>query len=659
MKFSCKKCRTQYSIADEKVRGKVIKVRCKRCQQLIIVREPDDGPAAEPAADDGGMLQDASLELEFEHAFRDLYRSGIEKSPATPSAPAAPSMPPLASPGLESVWFYGLDGSEEGPFTLVEMEEHLRQGRLTPDHFAWRDGMEDWKPLSEVPELAQLLPRDGGAARAEARRRAVEAEREEAFRARLQARRKTAPPAPEPPPVEVLKEKKLKEEAQRQDRERKQAEEKKKEEERRRKEERSQEERRRKEEQRLAEEARRREEEERRRREEEDERKREAAKKEEERRCEAERRAEEARRREAEERERRRKKDESRIAEHFFSRGELAAEADAPLPPPPVMDAEEAARELQQQSLAEEEAALPGEVPRVSENGPMPGEISDVIVRQAGVASGGRRMGVALLLIFGILGLAGGMLALAFSQGWFSPPSTARTSAPSTGHSSAGDVEPLSEEEARKLRAQIWDVKHPARANPASTGSSGGRTTTSNALPSPAPVLSEREKELLAFYQQQDQNRSEATPRVPAAGLIGPAALTPDLPTSTPISPETGKLPGKGPEARPEAPAPATPSQRLSEDQIRSVIQLHYRQVKNCLERQLKRDASLTGMLQVVARVQPDGSVQSASIATPRFQGSVLETCLVKTVRRWRFPAFAGEAYEVTFPLLLSAQQDY
>lgn len=644
MKFSCKKCRAQYSIADDKVRGKVIKVRCKRCQQLIIVREPDDGPvAAAPGAEDGGMLQDASLELEFEHAFRDLYQSGIERSPAARAAPATAPMPPLSSAGLESVWFYGLDGSEEGPFTLVEMEEHLRQGRLTADHFAWRDGMEDWKPLSEVPELAQLMPREGGAARAEARRRAVEAEREEAFRARLQARRKTIPPAPEPPPVEILQEKRRPaEEAHRQDLERKQLEEQRKAKERLREEESKQA-------QRV------REEEERRRQEEEEARRREDAKKEEE------RRAEEARCREAEERERRRKKDESRIAEHFFSRGELAAEADAPLPPPPVVDAEEAARELQQESLAEEEAALPGEVPRgVAETGPMPGEISDVIVRQAGVASGGRRMGVALLLIFGILGLAGGMLALAFSQGWFSPPSTARTSAPSATRGSAGDVEPLSEEEARRLRAQIWDVKQPARNAPASAGSSGGRSTGANEASAPSePVLTQREKELLAFYQQQDQNRSEAAPRLPAAGLIGPAALSPDLPTSTPISPETGKLPGKGPEARPEAPTPAPGAQRLTEEQIRGVIQLHYRQVKNCLERQLKRDASLTGMLQVVARVQPDGSVQSAAIATPRFKGSVLETCLVKTVRRWRFPTFTGAAYEVTFPLLLSAQQDY
>ena len=620
MKFSCKKCRAQYAIADDKIRGKVIKVRCKRCQQLIVVKEPQtDSVDAPPAADDGGMLQDASLELEFENAFRDLYRSGLGQAPQ--KAPAVPpSAPPLEPPaGVEEpVWFFGLDGSEEGPFTLVEMEEHLRQGRLTAEHFAWRDGMEDWKPLPEIPELAQLMPRPSHAGSADARRRALEVEREEAFRTRARARRKAAP----------------EEESgtEKEDRRRRE------EEDRRRREE---EDRRRREE----EDRRRREEEDRRRREEEDRRRREE---------------EDRRRREAEERERRKKKDESRIAEHFFSRGESLPEADAMLPPPPVVDAEEAARLLQQESLAEEEAAEGGTNNAASGTSPLAREISEVIVRQAGVAPKGRRLGVALLLIFGILGLAGGMVALAFSQGWFTPPSTSHAATPSGEKgSAAGDVS-LSEEEARKLRAQIWDVKQPARAQrPAEPGGGNRAAEPSDAPGASGPVLSQREKELLAFYQQQDQSRSEASPRIPTAGLIGPADIQPDLPSSSPIAPGAGTVAAKGPEAQPVAPAAAPGGQRLSEEQIRSVIQLHYRQVKNCLERQLKRDASLTGMLQVVARVQPDGSVQSAAVATPRFKGSVLESCLVKTVRRWRFPAFSGEAYELTFPLLLSAQQDY
>jgi len=46
MKFVCDKCRTKYTIADEKVRGKVLKIRCKNCGNIIEVREPSARPSA-------------------------------------------------------------------------------------------------------------------------------------------------------------------------------------------------------------------------------------------------------------------------------------------------------------------------------------------------------------------------------------------------------------------------------------------------------------------------------------------------------------------------------------------------------------------------------------------------------------------------------------
>ena len=45
MKFVCDRCQTKYSIADEKVRGKVLKVRCKTCQNVITVREAGVRPS--------------------------------------------------------------------------------------------------------------------------------------------------------------------------------------------------------------------------------------------------------------------------------------------------------------------------------------------------------------------------------------------------------------------------------------------------------------------------------------------------------------------------------------------------------------------------------------------------------------------------------------
>ena len=48
MKFVCDRCQTKYSIADERVRGKVLKVKCKTCANVITVRE-----ARQPSA--GGL----------------------------------------------------------------------------------------------------------------------------------------------------------------------------------------------------------------------------------------------------------------------------------------------------------------------------------------------------------------------------------------------------------------------------------------------------------------------------------------------------------------------------------------------------------------------------------------------------------------------------
>jgi len=50
MKFFCDQCNAQYFIADEKVGEKGVKVRCKRCENVIIIRPPFDDASAEAAA---------------------------------------------------------------------------------------------------------------------------------------------------------------------------------------------------------------------------------------------------------------------------------------------------------------------------------------------------------------------------------------------------------------------------------------------------------------------------------------------------------------------------------------------------------------------------------------------------------------------------------
>ena len=59
MKFLCDRCKARYSIGDDRVRGKILKIRCKTCMNVITVREgmsadPDGLP---PAAEFAGRAK--------------------------------------------------------------------------------------------------------------------------------------------------------------------------------------------------------------------------------------------------------------------------------------------------------------------------------------------------------------------------------------------------------------------------------------------------------------------------------------------------------------------------------------------------------------------------------------------------------------------------
>ncbi|MEZ4272664.1 MAG: zinc-ribbon domain-containing protein [Myxococcota bacterium] len=57
MKFSCDQCSAQYMIADEKVGERGVKVKCKKCQNVIIVRPAAASqPAPQPMGEDKTVL---------------------------------------------------------------------------------------------------------------------------------------------------------------------------------------------------------------------------------------------------------------------------------------------------------------------------------------------------------------------------------------------------------------------------------------------------------------------------------------------------------------------------------------------------------------------------------------------------------------------------
>lgn len=54
-------------------------------------------------------------------------------------------------------WYVAINDRQLGPFDIDAVREHWDKGELTPDSLVWRAGFGDWKPLSTVGELANLV----------------------------------------------------------------------------------------------------------------------------------------------------------------------------------------------------------------------------------------------------------------------------------------------------------------------------------------------------------------------------------------------------------------------------------------------------------------------------------------------------------------------
>jgi len=130
MKVSCQACGAKYTIADDKVRGRKVKIRCKSCGTPIVVDGQGDAPAA----------------------------------PAAGGAPAAAA--PAAATGPSASWSVNLSDTEQRTMSTEEIVAAWKSGEVTTDAFVWKDGMGDWVAVLECAELAPLLA--GGAAAAPA-----------------------------------------------------------------------------------------------------------------------------------------------------------------------------------------------------------------------------------------------------------------------------------------------------------------------------------------------------------------------------------------------------------------------------------------------------------------------------------------------------------
>ena len=117
MKITCQACQAKYTIADEKVVGKIVKIRCKKCGASIVVNgnEPSAGSSQPP--------------------------------------PAGAAFDYAGEGGAGAGWTVNVADGDQRTMTDAELVAAYRSGVVKDDTFCWKEGMADWLPIQEIPAL--------------------------------------------------------------------------------------------------------------------------------------------------------------------------------------------------------------------------------------------------------------------------------------------------------------------------------------------------------------------------------------------------------------------------------------------------------------------------------------------------------------------------
>ena len=121
MKITCQTCQSKYTVSDEKVQGKTVKIKCRKCGATILVNS----------------------------------------SGATTSAADAVSISTTAGE-LGVSFLVNVGEGDQRTMSLVEVVDAYNASVVTADTYVWSDGMGDWQPLGQVESIVSAL--NGGAA---------------------------------------------------------------------------------------------------------------------------------------------------------------------------------------------------------------------------------------------------------------------------------------------------------------------------------------------------------------------------------------------------------------------------------------------------------------------------------------------------------------
>lgn len=174
MKFLCDNCKAKYQIADEKVAGKTVRMKCRKCGHQIEVRaavtetsvasQPPPPNAPRPAPRPGGGLA-TSLSATKPRApstpaggaLAGAFKSQVADAPSSMRPDSFQSASEVGAISVTDEWYVAINGVPVGPVRISELRRKAAAGAVSEDSLCWQEGLEEWRPIRAIPELAALV----------------------------------------------------------------------------------------------------------------------------------------------------------------------------------------------------------------------------------------------------------------------------------------------------------------------------------------------------------------------------------------------------------------------------------------------------------------------------------------------------------------------
>jgi predicted Zn finger-like uncharacterized protein len=158
VKFLCDRCKTRYSIGDERVRGKILKIRCKSCANVITVREGMPSPdEVDPApAEPQGQRRLPRTTTAAPAVQSESLAPAAAPAPGGALGAAFASAMTKPPPALEEEWYVSIDGEQQGPFSRADAQRWIAARPLDAELHCWSEGFDDWLPVDKVSHFRGL-----------------------------------------------------------------------------------------------------------------------------------------------------------------------------------------------------------------------------------------------------------------------------------------------------------------------------------------------------------------------------------------------------------------------------------------------------------------------------------------------------------------------